>query len=184
MTTRSQLATQTHPRELNGSTTACRWGQTLYGECYPFSYVANIPFQLRSGAHYSFDELALIFSDARFVNWSVTLTSPGLNGQRVARASKIYPTSWRLLYWNAYEGYRPGNRVSAERISSADLLRSLQHIMAYELRTRELEIIDDQTQERIYIFLNMDNLPNERFIGVDAAGMLDQGAARGRRGGI
>lgn len=170
-------------QELSGSTAACHWGQTLYGECYPFSYISNIPFQLRGGAHYTVDQLIPIFSDARFVNWSVTLTTPGLFGQRVVRASKVYSTSWRLLYWNAYEKYRPGNRVSNERISAQDLLGSITYLMSYELQTQELEIVDDQTQETIIIFIKSD-VPAERFMGIDATGMLNQGAARGRRAGL
>jgi len=184
MTTRSQLATRTHPHEMVIAPTACQWGMTMYGECRPFSYISNIPFQLRGGAHFTIDQLIPIFSDARFVNWSVTLTTPGLNGQRIMRASKIYPNSFRLLYWNAYEKYRPGNRISAERISSQDLLQSIQFIMAMETRTQELEIVDDETQERIYVFVKMTNLPPYRFYSVDAAGMLDQGSARGHRGGL
>ncbi len=172
------------PRELGGLTTACHWGATVFGECYPMSYNANIPFQLQSGNHYTVDELVRILSDARFVNYSVVLTSPGLNGQRITRASKIYPNSFRLLYWNAYEGDRPGNRISAERIPPRDLILSIQKIMAYELRTQELEIVDDQTQENIFIILRMDNLSSERFYGVDVGGMMDQGSSRGRRLGL
>jgi hypothetical protein len=184
MSVPSQFGMRRGASELGGATTACHWGQTMFGECMPFSYISNIPFQLHSGQSYTIDELELIFSDARFVNWSVTVTTPGLNGQRVVRASKIYPNSWRLLYWNAYEKYRPGNRVSAERIPSRALLRSLQMIMAYEFQSRELEIVDDMTNERIYINFDMGNLPAERFIGIDAAAMFDQGSARGRRGGL
>lgn len=170
-------------RDLGFSTAACHWGQTLYGECYPFSYVSNIPFQLRSGAHYTVAELIPILSDARFVNYSVTLTTPGQSGQRIVRASKVYSSSFRLLYWNAYEKYRPGNRVSNERISPADLMKSISYIMSYELQTQELEFIDDQTQESVLIFLKSD-VPKERFIGIDAANMFNQGAARGRRAGL
>lgn len=184
MSTPSQFGLQRGASELGGATTACHWGQTMFGECLPFSSISNIPFMLHSGETYTFAQLERVFSDARFVNWSVTVTTPGLNGQRVTRASKIYPNSWRLLYWNAYEKYRPGNRVSAERISARDLLTSIQFIMAYEFRSRELEIVDDLTNERIYINFDMSNLPAERFKGIDAAAMFDQGSARGRRGGL
>lgn len=139
---------------------------------------------LNSAQHYSPQELVNIFKDPRFMHYSVSITNPGLNGQRLCRASKKYPTSFVLQYWNSYEKYRPGTRMSNNKISAEDLVYSLQYVLRYELRNDELEIEDEFTHERIFVYVKMDNFQNESFNYFDVDSMFDPGSARYRRAGL
>ena len=179
----SQIKERTRPRELAISP-LCNWGQTLYGECRPFSYLSNIPFTLDNMNYYSPEQLIAAFSDPRFMHYSLSMTTVGLNGERVMRASKDYPSSFALLYWNAYDKYRPGSRVTNNRISPTDLVYSMQYLANYELHNDEIEITDNFTKERIYVYMKMDNLQPQPVMYVDATAMLDEGSARGLRAGL
>ena len=179
----SQIKERTQPRELAISP-ICSWGQTLYGECRPFSYLSNIPYTLDNMTYYTPEQLIRAFADPRFMHYSVTMTTPGLNGERVMRASKDYPTSFRMMYWNAYEKYRPGSRVTNERISPVDLVYSMQYVANYGLHNDELELVDNFTKERIYVYMDMRNMQRQPINYVDATAMLDQGSARGLRAGL
>lgn len=140
--------------EITYSTALCEWGQNLQGECYPFLCLSNIPYVLKNNNYYDINQLSQILSDPRFMNYSIVISNSG--HQRVARASKVYPTSWLLNYWNAYECYRPGNHCSNLKIASIDILHSFKLVMCKVLKTDKIEIIDNTTNERIFVHLLMD----------------------------